>query len=383
MEFWITVVALLRRKRVIIPALLIAVGLGATAYLVTPVSYVSSTTMVLTTTQFGGSESRDPTKPTDLTNPMLNFNDSLTTTSAILIEGMNTQAVNRQVGATEGTQLIVDDGRTNPNLLGLNGPFLYIVGRSTASPAEARRVVLNAQAVAQEKLRAWQSALNAPSKTYVSLAEVVPPSAPISDRARGVKYGLLAFLLGFMLCLGIAYLRDRRRVRRDARQKAIVTARAANDGPDPGRDPSPAGDLLPEVDEQDVESTNIPMPWTEWSRPDIGPAGVNGKPSPAADPAHLNGHSKPADLNGHAKPAVDPTHLNGRGTPAVDPTDTNGHAKPTVEQTDVNAQAGPVVEPTESNGTTRSPVLGASRSRRSRPFLMHVPVKRTARSRKP
>ena len=80
--------------------------------------------MVLTTTEYGGTESQDPAKPTELTNPMLNFNDSLTTTSAILIEAMNTKAVAKQLGVAGSTALVIDDGRTNPDLLGLNGPFI-------------------------------------------------------------------------------------------------------------------------------------------------------------------------------------------------------------------------------------------------------------------
>ena len=63
MEFWITIVGLLRRKRVIIPAVLVAAALGAAAYLGTPVTYVSSTTMILTTTEYGGTESQDPATP--------------------------------------------------------------------------------------------------------------------------------------------------------------------------------------------------------------------------------------------------------------------------------------------------------------------------------
>ena len=41
---------------------------------------------------------------------------------------MSTKDVATQLGATGATVLIVNDGRTNPDLLGLNGPFLYIVG---------------------------------------------------------------------------------------------------------------------------------------------------------------------------------------------------------------------------------------------------------------
>jgi hypothetical protein len=258
MEFWITIVGLVRRKGVVIPALLIAVALAVTAYLMTPISYVSSSTMVLTTTQFGGTESRDPTKPTDLTNPLLNFNDSLTTTSAILIEAMNTGSVDRQLGITGSTQLVVDDGRTNPDLLGLNGPFLYIVGRST-SPAEAKRVVLDAQTLTREKLAGWQRSLNAPEKTYVGLAEVVPAGAPQPDRARGVKYGLLAFVLGFLLSMGIAYFRDKARTRRRARTAAERAAADLAPPSDPRPAPgataqptwTPIGDLLDDEDDEE------------------------------------------------------------------------------------------------------------------------------------
>ena len=62
MEFWTTIVGLLRRKRVIIPAVLVAVTLGALAYLGTPNTYTARTTMVLTTTEYGGTESQDPSR---------------------------------------------------------------------------------------------------------------------------------------------------------------------------------------------------------------------------------------------------------------------------------------------------------------------------------
>ena len=268
MEFWITIVGLVRRKRVVIPALLIATALAVTAYLMTPISYVSSSTMVLTTTQFGGTESRDPKKPTDLTNPLLNFNESLTTTSAILIEAMNSASVDRQLGVSGSTQLVVDDGRTNPDLLGLNGPFLYIVGRST-TPAEAKRVVLDAQTLTRQKLENWQRLLNAPEKTYVGLAEVVPAGAPQPDRARGIKYGILAFLLGLLLSMGIAYFRDRARTRRRARtaaeREAADLAPPPEDGPAPDVTSHPTwssiGDLLSDEGEEeaaeDVEETHL------------------------------------------------------------------------------------------------------------------------------
>lgn len=226
--FWATIVGLLRRKRVVVPAILIAFAGGVLAFSGTPASYVSSTTMVLTTTQFGGTESQDPTKPTDLTNPMLNFNDSLRTTSAILIESMNTKEVADQLGIRGSTTLVVNDGRTNPNLLGSNGPFLYVVGRS-ASRAETERIVAEAQKLMQDKLLELQNALNAPEKTYVSLVNVVAPSPPETDTSRATKLGLMAALFCFVLTIGIAYFGQRFRARRRAR----AAVRAAVAGPPP------------------------------------------------------------------------------------------------------------------------------------------------------
>jgi hypothetical protein len=261
MEFWSTIGALLRRKRVLLPALLVGLALGVVADKGTPVSYISSTTMVLTTTEYGSSESQDPTLPTNLTNPMLNFNGSLTTTSAILIESMNTKGIRTQLGVAGPTRLVVDDGRSNPNLLGLNGPFLFIEGMST-SPTEAQRVVVEAQKLMRQKLHDWQIALNAPKTTFVSLQDVVPPTAPEPDRGRATKLAIIAFLLGFLLCLGIAYFghqfRARRRARAARRGPSASDATMGEDGDDSRADRSPsvievAAEAVEEDDEDDDE----------------------------------------------------------------------------------------------------------------------------------
>src|SRR4051794_15668740 len=204
MNFWVTIVGLVRRKRVIIPALVVAAVVGGAAYLITPVRYVSETLTVLTPTEFGGTEPEDPAIPIELTNPMLNFNDSLKTTSAILIQAMNTADMAERLGATGDTTLVVDDGRTNPDLLGVNGPFLYVVGRSR-SPQEAKRVVAEAEVLMKVRLQDLQRALKAPARTFVSVVEVVPPSAPEPDRSRATRMGFMGFVLGFGLSIGIAY----------------------------------------------------------------------------------------------------------------------------------------------------------------------------------
>ena len=223
MDFWVTLVGLLRRKRVLIPAVLVALTTGSLVYLATPTTYVSDTTMVLTTTPYGGTESQDPDSPTDLTNPMLNFSDSLRTTAGILISSMNTEAVEEQLGVRKPARLFVDDGRTNPDLLGLNGPFLYVVATSP-SPEEAARIVDEAQQLMREKLAGWQSQLNAPQRTYISIADVVQPVAPDADRAKAVKLGVIALVLGFLIVWDIAYLLQRSRRGRRARPPGTEAA---------------------------------------------------------------------------------------------------------------------------------------------------------------
>jgi len=293
MEFWSTIVGLLRRPKVIVPVVLAALTLGALAFMGTPVTYVSSTTMVLTTTQYGGSESLNPTEPTPLTNPMLNFNSSLQTTSGILIQSISTREALTELGARGGsTRLIVNDGRTNPGLLGLDGPFLYVEGRSV-SRDDARRVVVDAQEMLRKRLSEWQRDLNAPEKTYVSLVDVVSPTAPEVDAGRPIRLGAVAFLLGFLLALGIAYFRHVTRARRRAR---VTAAAPAGPRPTVARPkvrrptfPRPVGpaDLdrgarvgVPLVSERELEPTIVATPLRRSPEP-VAVAAMAGRDAPA------------------------------------------------------------------------------------------------------
>ena len=306
MEFWSTIVGLLRRPKVVVPILLAALVLGAVAFMGTPVTYVSSTTMVLTTTQYGGSESTDPTEPTPLTNPMLNFNSSLATTSGILIQSISTKEALKELGASGGsTRLIINDGRTNPELLGLDGPFLYVEGRSV-SQEDARRVVEDAQKMLRKKLSEWQRDLNAPQKTYVTLVDVVSPTVPEVDAGRPIRLGAVAFILGILLGLGIAYFRHVTRARRRAR------ATAAPAGPRPtippparAADPDDGARVgFPPVAEREPEPTIVatplrhsPEPVTVKAMARKGPAyPVAGRPKAERGMPHV-----PLKVNGRSR----------------------------------------------------------------------------------
>lgn len=215
MDFWKAILGLARRKLVIIPLLGSTIALGLAAYFLTPVHYVSSTTMVLVPPAVGGTLSQDPTKPIDLTNPMLNFSNNLKTASSILIQAINTPEVAAELGVVKHgpTQLTVDDGRTNPKLLDSNGPFIYVVGEST-SKAEAKDVVVRAQARLRQELVDRQESLGAPSETYLTMVDVVAPTTAKLTRAQRIKIGGIAFVLSLVFGLATGYAWQRVRASR-------------------------------------------------------------------------------------------------------------------------------------------------------------------------
>jgi len=213
MEFWFAIAKLVRSWRVIIPALLIGLSLGATAYLVVPTHYVSATTMVLTTTEFGGTESRDPSAPTELVNPMLTFSESLRTSADMLIWSMSSIQVKRLFDRDGPVDVTVNDGRSNPDLLGFNGPIVYITGEST-DPKRAREAVDQASEMMRQNLLEWQAEMKAPSTTYITLVDVVPTTAAAPEYGLRVKVATLALLGGIFLTIAAVYGWTRSRARR-------------------------------------------------------------------------------------------------------------------------------------------------------------------------
>lgn len=213
MEFWKTILGLLRRKSVAVPVVGIAIAAAAVVFLIVPARYISSSTMVLTIPTAGGTLSQDASRPNGLTNPLLNFDDGLKTTSVILIEAMNTPEVASDLGVATGpSKLTVDDGTTNPQLLDSNGPFLYVVGESDTAAA-AQDLVVRAQARIRQELVDRQRALGAPEVTYISVVDVVSPTVPEMTHANQIKYAGFAFAVTLASGLSLAYFLLRRRER--------------------------------------------------------------------------------------------------------------------------------------------------------------------------
>ncbi|MEN3534860.1 hypothetical protein AAH991_07095 [Microbispora sp. ZYX-F-249] len=237
MEFWTTIAGLLRKWSIGLPLLAISILVGTVTFFVVPTRYEADTSLVLATPVNGGVYSRDPNRPLPRGNPLLQFNDALKTAASIVIQSMNTQDVWTQLGAPKDgpTTITIDDGRSNPRVLDISGPYIYI--RVVApSPDVASGVLTKAQRRVRDELTGWQRTLGAPPSTYLTVANIVPPSKPeamLSTRwqvAAGV--GLLAACAG----LGLVYALTRR--------GRVPLLRKA---PPPPRDPAPPAAALPAV----------------------------------------------------------------------------------------------------------------------------------------
>ncbi|WP_170321961.1 hypothetical protein, partial [Acrocarpospora pleiomorpha] len=160
--------------------------------------------MVLTTSAKG--VSTDPTKPAGLTNPLLQFTDGLKTTASIMIQSMNAPDIRSSLGAPVGgpVDLVIDDGRTNPDLLDLSGPYIFIsVDAPTAG--QAKSVVDKTQALIRSQLDTRQKGLGAPRSTFITVAEVVPVSVPEMQLGGKWQGAIAAFVLTLAGTFGLAY----------------------------------------------------------------------------------------------------------------------------------------------------------------------------------
>lgn len=209
MDFWKAVFGLVRRRAIGPPVGALALVVAALVFLLMPTYYMSTASMVLTTPATGGTLSADPTKPIGLTNPLLQFSDGLRVTAGILILSMNTTDVMAELGVEKSdiTKVTINDGRTNPDLLGIstNGPFVYVEVEGRSAEA-VREVVARAKERIRGELTGRQQALRAPRSTFITIVDVVPSSIPEAKMSGKLMAAGGAFLLVVLVGLGIAYV---------------------------------------------------------------------------------------------------------------------------------------------------------------------------------
>jgi hypothetical protein len=221
MDFWQTVLVVFRRWYVTVPAFLGALGVAALVYGSVPTQYVSTSVLLLTTPRTGPTEQVDAKHPNAITNPLLNFEPGLSLSASMLIQTLGTPetAASLGISPSDGTSYQVTNGSTNPELLE-SGPFVFIEGKSTA-PAHAQDIVRRVSAVATENLAERQADVNAPTSTYITLIEVVPPTTPEPLNTRKLRAAGAACALAVSASLAAAFalesITTNRKLRRSKR----------------------------------------------------------------------------------------------------------------------------------------------------------------------
>lgn len=243
MAFWNDLLGLIRNKRVGPPILALALVLALVAFFVGSPRYETESSLILTAPPSGGTLSMDPTKPVGLTNPLLQYNDGLRTVAGILILALNSKDELRKLGIEENgsTEIVIDDGRSNADLLGVvtQGPFIHI--KVVSRTAETAKGILErAERRLREELTSYQTSLGAPKSTFIAVNNVA--LIPVEYDGGGklqlaVEVLVVALLFGF----GAAYLMWIRRVR--GRTAPAEPAEDEADVPEPAAEPEAAKTL--------------------------------------------------------------------------------------------------------------------------------------------
>ncbi|MFG2072152.1 hypothetical protein [Nonomuraea maritima] len=196
MDFWGTVLVVIRRWYVTVPAFLLTLGASFAVYTTIPALYQSRAVLVLTIPVTGGSVPVNPDYPNPRTNPLLNYNGSLNVAASILMQSLSAPEAAARLGVTPGgeTTYVVHNGSANPELLA-NGPFVIIEAEGS-SARTVQTLVTSLVAQAKTELSARQSTLRAPRSTYIELTEMVSPTTPQEQRGGKTRSAAAVLALG-------------------------------------------------------------------------------------------------------------------------------------------------------------------------------------------
>jgi hypothetical protein len=235
--FWKTIAGLAWKWTIGLPLLALSLLSGVLAYSTVSAHYRADASLVLATPVNGGVVSKDPTKPVGVGNPLLQFNDALKTAASIVIQSMNTQDVWTSLGAPQNgpTKITIDDGRSNPDVLDISGPYIYIEVEGK-SPTVVSAVLTSTQKRVRSELINWQKTLGAPPSTYLTVTNIVPSSRPEELTTSKWEAAALATLLVGFGGLCVVYTLVRRRTPR----LSISTARPPQAAALPPPVPAPA-----------------------------------------------------------------------------------------------------------------------------------------------
>lgn len=209
MGVWQVAAVLVRRWYVTMSGFLAALGMAVVMYGALPAQYQSGSVMVLTTSLLGRSEEVGGTQRPALTNPLLNFDNSIILSTSIIIQELNSPRMMRALGAPPGgtTTYLVSDGNTNAELL-QSGPLIFVQG-SGPTPEAAEEITERVGAMAARLLAERQGELDAPRSTYLEIDEVVRPTAGRKLTRSPLRAGAAAVTLAGAVSIAAALAFDR------------------------------------------------------------------------------------------------------------------------------------------------------------------------------
>ncbi|HEX5496881.1 MAG TPA: hypothetical protein VFX70_20155 [Mycobacteriales bacterium] len=223
MDFWKTLVVLVRRWYVAVPTLVMSLGLAAVTFQSVPPKFEANGSVVLLSPSGGASTKSDQGQ----TNPLLGFDASLSTVSTALTQVLlspNVVAELTNQGATADYQV----GNGN-----LGGPFINVVADGT-SPAESQRTVRMVLARARTELKSREVAYHAPPSTYIQVDDLVKPTEAKQLLGSKVRAAGAALALGLAASLSMAFLvesvGENRRERRRRERRAAMRADPMRNG---------------------------------------------------------------------------------------------------------------------------------------------------------
>lgn len=209
MDFTLTMRVLARRWYVAAPVFVLVLVFSWFVTVITPHQYESTGTVVLSEPSPSAALADRSLGANEIANPLLSVPDSLTTDAALLIQSLNSPAVQRQVGAQGGTATFTaSDGK-------LIGPFIVVTADAPA-PGAVQRTVTVAMAVVRQELAQRQHALGAPAKSYIQVKDVVLPDPPAHKLGGKSRLLVAVGVLAVSASLAAAYAAEtygRRRLR--------------------------------------------------------------------------------------------------------------------------------------------------------------------------
>ncbi|SDC92452.1 hypothetical protein [Actinokineospora iranica] len=272
MDFWKTLLVLLKRWYVALPVFVVTVGAAGAVYAAAPLHYESTGVIVLTSPSSGPTSSAD--KVSGQTNPLLAFESSLAISASIMVQSINTPEVVKQLGADKPDHTFVLIG-------GFEGSPFISVKTESVSEQGARDLVVQVLDRAKKELTKRQEALNAPPSTFIGVDDVVPPTEPEPLRGSKLRAAAVALALALVASLSTVFAVESYQNRRRKRSGGEGGDQPGDHlGDLPGDEPTPAGDRRAARTPAHARDERLPASVAERTQR-VRPAEVGGRSTPA------------------------------------------------------------------------------------------------------